>query len=61
MVGAVGVLERAADRGLIADLATVHDRIRSLPFRVAEVILQDSLTRHIANKVRTNTVGLNEP
>lgn len=51
VIGAIGVLERAADRGLIADLAAVHERIRSLPFRVADVILQDSLARHIASNV----------
>jgi predicted nucleic acid-binding protein len=50
VIGAIGVLERAADLGLIPDLAAVHARIRALPFRVADAILQASLARHLANR-----------
>jgi predicted nucleic acid-binding protein len=46
VVGAVGVLERAADQDLIPDLATVHAAIRTLTFRVADHILDESLARH---------------
>jgi predicted nucleic acid-binding protein len=46
VVGAVGVLERAADLALVPDLAAVHAAIRSLPFRVADVVLDASLARH---------------
>ncbi len=46
VVGAVGVLERAADAGLIPDLAAVHAAIRVLPFRVADAVLDASLARH---------------
>lgn len=48
VIGAIGILERAADLGLIADLAPVHAAIRSLPIRVADPILRASLARHRA-------------
>jgi predicted nucleic acid-binding protein len=50
VIGAIGVLERAADRGLIADLAAVHAAIRQKTFRVADAILDDSLARHLQRK-----------
>ena len=50
VIGAVGVLERAADVGLIADLAAVHQKIRSLNFHIGEEILTQSLARHLAGK-----------
>jgi predicted nucleic acid-binding protein len=50
VIGAVGVLERAADSGLIADLAAVHALIRALPFHVSDSILDQSLARHLARK-----------
>lgn len=50
VIGAIGVLERAADTGLIPDLSAVHNLIRTLPFRVADSILQASLARHLANR-----------
>jgi predicted nucleic acid-binding protein len=46
VVGAIGVLERAADQDLIPDLAAVHAAIRTLTFRVADTILDESLARH---------------
>lgn len=46
VVGAVGVLEVAADAGHIADLASVHAALRGLDFHVSESILLDSMTRH---------------
>jgi len=50
IVGAVGVLERAANDGLIQDLAAVHAQIRTLRFHVSGTILNDSLARHRAFK-----------
>jgi predicted nucleic acid-binding protein len=50
VVGAVGVLERAADVGLIVDLATAHQNIRSLNFHIGEDVLSQSLARHLAGK-----------
>jgi hypothetical protein len=50
VIGAVGILERAADVGLIPDLAAVHTRIRGLRFHIADAILQASLARHLARR-----------
>lgn len=50
VIGAIGVLERAANKGLIVDLADVHTRIRALRFHVSETILQTSLARHLISK-----------
>ncbi len=50
VVGTVGVLQRAADQGLIADLKAVHDQLRQIRFRVDERILNDSLSRHLASR-----------
>ena len=54
IVGAIGILERAADRNLIPDLAAVHAAIRQMSFRVADGILDDSLARHLK---RSNAGG----
>jgi predicted nucleic acid-binding protein len=53
VVGAIGVLERAADRGMINDLAAVHDAIRAKPFHIAEAILTASLARHRSQRKTT--------
>lgn len=50
VIGAVGVLERAADAGLVPDLATVHAAIRCLRFHIADAVLDASLARHLATK-----------
>ena len=50
IVGAIGVLERAANEGLIADLQQVHQKIRTLRFHVADAILNRSLARHFAQR-----------
>lgn len=47
IIGAIGVLERAADMGLISDLSTVYSQIRTLRFHIAESILEESLRRHL--------------
>lgn len=52
VIGAVGVLERAANAVFIADLAEAHDRVRGLNFHVSESILQASLARHLAHVAR---------
>lgn len=48
VIGTVGILQRAADQGLIADLQAVHDTLRDVKFHVSEKILNASLTRHRA-------------
>ncbi|MGC1274329.1 MAG: hypothetical protein WBC44_11535 [Planctomycetaceae bacterium] len=53
IIGAIGVLERAADDGLIRDLASVHDAIRAIPFHIAETVLTASLARHLARPGNT--------
>ena len=50
VIGAVGMLERAANTGLVPDLAAAHAAIRLLPFHVADSILQASLARHLAHR-----------
>lgn len=50
VIGAVGVLERAADAGVIADLAAVHEQIRQTDFRVSDRLLDASLKRHLERK-----------
>lgn len=57
VIGAVGVLERAADAGLIPDLAAVHATIRTLRFHVADAILNASLARHLANRASAPPKG----
>jgi predicted nucleic acid-binding protein len=39
VIGAIGVLERAANHGLIADLAMMHSAIRDLRFHISESLL----------------------
>jgi predicted nucleic acid-binding protein len=46
VIGAIGVLERAADQGLIADLTAVYQEIRTLRFHIADSVLAASLQRH---------------
>lgn len=48
VIGAIGVLERAADARLVKDLAAVHQMIRETDFHVSERLLADSLERHRA-------------
>jgi predicted nucleic acid-binding protein len=50
VIGAVGVLEQAADAGLVPDLAAVHAAIRRLRFHINDTILNASLARHLANR-----------
>lgn len=45
IIGAIGVLERAAKLRLIDDLAAVYAQVRSLRFHVSDEILADSLRR----------------
>lgn len=54
VVGAVGVLERAATAGLISDLAAVHAQIRRLRFHIADAILEASLVRHLGTQTHPN-------
>lgn len=46
VIGAIGILERAADLGLIADLASVYDEIRTMRFHISGALLDESLGRH---------------
>jgi predicted nucleic acid-binding protein len=48
IIGTVGILEEAANRGHIPDLAKVHDQLRTTWFYVSEPILTASLARHHA-------------
>jgi predicted nucleic acid-binding protein len=48
IVGAIGVLERAANEELIPDLGLVYGQIKSLRFHVSDEILKVSLARHEA-------------
>jgi predicted nucleic acid-binding protein len=50
VVGTVGVLERAADRGLITDLNAVHTALQATDFHVSAALLANSLARHLARK-----------
>jgi predicted nucleic acid-binding protein len=50
IIGAVGILERAAGEGLIPDLKEIHAQIRGLKFRVSNEILADPLARHLASR-----------
>lgn len=50
IIGAVGLLERAANVGLLKDLRQIHAQIRSLRFHVSDSVLSDSLARHLAVK-----------
>lgn len=50
VVGAVGILEAAADRGLIKDLGAVHSAIRQTRFHVSDALLNQSLARHLSHR-----------
>jgi predicted nucleic acid-binding protein len=50
VIGTIGILERAADAGLIADLRSVHLAIRATDFRVDDAILDASLRRHLERR-----------
>jgi predicted nucleic acid-binding protein len=50
VVGAIGVLEQAANCDLVTDLAKAHAQIKSLRFHVSDRILSDSLARHLAKR-----------
>jgi predicted nucleic acid-binding protein len=54
IIGAIGVLERAADQDLIPDLAAVHASVRQMTFRVADAILDASFARHQERKKSTD-------
>lgn len=54
VIGAIGVLERAADQKLIMNLESVYNEIRSLKFHVADDILQESLERHMKSLGKPN-------
>ena len=49
VTGTLGVLERAAARGLL-DLPSVLTRLRTTSFRVREALLHDMLVRDAARK-----------
>ena len=49
--GTVGVLEDAANNGIITDLAFAHQKLRKTPFRVTDEILNASLVRHQKRKI----------
>jgi predicted nucleic acid-binding protein len=51
VVGAVGILERAADIGIIDDLQEVHERILLLDFHIDRRILAASLARHLSRRL----------
>lgn len=53
VIGAVGVLERAANLGFISDLAAVHAKVRTMRFHVSEAVLQGSLQRHLATRANS--------
>jgi predicted nucleic acid-binding protein len=50
VIGTVGVLEQAANRGLIESLRAVHDEMRKTDFYINDDILNNSLARHLAYK-----------
>jgi predicted nucleic acid-binding protein len=50
VIGAVGLLERAANLGLLPNLVEVHTRLRGSDFRVSHALLEASLARHLAFK-----------
>ena len=47
VIGSVGVLERAADRGLL-DLREAFQRVRATTFHVSERLLEQALERDVA-------------
>lgn len=50
IIGAVGILERAANIGLIADLGAVHNKILAIDFHIDPAILSESLERHLTHR-----------
>ena len=50
VIGTVGILELAANRGYIRDLKAVHDQLRQTDFYIDDGILNDSLVRHLAQE-----------
>jgi uncharacterized protein len=48
IVGAIGILERAAIAGLIADPVEVYDRIRAIRFHISRKRSDESLARILA-------------
>jgi len=50
VIGAVGVLERAANEGLIQDLQHYHEQIKTKRFHISDEVLRKSLERHLAFK-----------
>jgi len=50
VIGGIGLLERAADLGLVSDLAAIHAEIWRHGFHVSDAVLQASLARHLANR-----------
>jgi predicted nucleic acid-binding protein len=50
VIGTIGIMERAADQGLITDLKAVHDTLRNTDFHVADILLDSSLNRHLSRK-----------
>ncbi len=52
IIGAVGILERAANDGLIEDLDAVYAQIKALRFHISKTVLSESLLRHSAFKQR---------
>lgn len=50
IIGAVGVLEAAADFGLIEDLAAVHAALQATDFRISQTLLDQSLARYKARR-----------
>jgi predicted nucleic acid-binding protein len=47
VIGTVGILELAANRGYIPDLKATHERLRQTDFYIDCSILDDSLARHL--------------
>ncbi len=50
IIGAIGILERAANEGVIHDLKKIYDQIRLMRFHIGDAVLDDSLSRHGAFK-----------
>jgi predicted nucleic acid-binding protein len=57
VIGTIGVLQRAADQGLISNLKSVHDALRRTDFRVSDKILHDSLARHLSARQSRRNPG----
>jgi len=55
VIGTVGILEQAADLGLITDLKAVHDKLRGTDFYIRDAILNASLRRHLSRSTSRRT------